>query len=240
MSNDLYFISIIAKALEQEDIEGSLEQAFEEIRSLGAKPEYGHGFQQFQRLMDIVSKRVKKKRSDQALRTELARELIIDLASDAFEGSAEDKQRVLSIIRSNPQWRKEYDQLVGEIEELSQVPEGVEGVEISVSREDKPLKSVTFLKIPGSETIDNITPGHYNIAFATGRLIWEGELAEQDLIWVKAYPGKPFEMAAETTEREAKPTKQISAFEGQINIEVFAGIESGRITITIKASGDPQ
>ena len=159
------------------------------------------------------------------------------MATDAFEGSVEDKQRVLSIIRSNPQWRKEYDQLVGEIGELSQVPEGVE---ISVSRENKPLKSVTFTKFPGSETIDNVTPGHYNIAFATGRLIWEGELTEQDLIWVKAYPGKPFEVAAETTEREPAPTKQISVFEGQINIEVFAGIESGRTRITIKASGDPQ
>ncbi len=237
MSNDLYFISIIAKALEQKDTEWSLEQAFEQIKSLGAKPEYEHGFEQFQRLMDIVNKRVEKKRSDQSLRTELARGLMIDLASDAFEGSAEDKRKALSIIRSNPQWREEYDQLVGEIEELSQVPEGIE---ISVSRENEPLKSVTFPKVPGSETIDNITPGHYNIAFATGRLIWEGELTEQDLIWVKAYLGKPFEMAAETTEREAKPTKQISAFEGQVDIEVFAGIESGRIRITIKASGDPQ
>ncbi len=187
--------------------------------------------------MDVVSKRVEKKRSGEALRVELARELIIDLASDAFEGSAEDKRKALSIIRSNPQWRKEYDQLVGEIEELSQIPEGVE---ISVSRENKPLKSVTFLKLPGSETIDNVTPGHYNIAFATGRLIWEGELTEQDLIWVKAYPGKPFEMAADTTEREAKPTKQISAFEDQINIEVFAGIESGRMTITMNAARDSQ
>ena len=237
MSNDLYFISIIAKALEQKDTERSLEQAFEEIESLGAKPEYEQGFQQFQRLMDVVSKRVEKKRSGEALRVELARELIIDLASDAFEGSAEDKRKAMSIIRSNPQWRKEYDQLVGEIEELSQIPEGVE---ISVSRENKPLKSVTFLKLPGSETIDNVTPGHYNIAFATGRLIWEGELTEQDLIWVKAYPGKPFEMAADTTEREAKPTKQISAFEDQINIEVFAGIESGRMTITMNAARDSQ
>ncbi len=237
MSNDLYFISIIARALEQEDTKRALEQAFEEIESLGAKPGYEQGFQQFQRLMDVVSKRVEKKRAGEALRVELARELIIDLASDAFEGSAEDKRKAMSIIRSNPQWRKEYDQLVGEIEELSQIPEGVE---ISVSRENKPFKSVTFLKVPGSETIDNVTPGHYNIAFATGRLIWEGELAEQDLIWVKAYPGQPFEMAAETTEREAKPTKRISVFEGQIGIEVFAGIESGRIRITIKASGDPQ
>ena len=119
MSNELYFISIIAKALEQKDTEGSLKQAFEEIQSLGAKPEYGQGFQQFQQFMDTVNKQVKKRGANDRLKTEIAKQLIVELATDTFEGTDEDKRKALSIIKSNPQWREEYDQLVTEIEELS-------------------------------------------------------------------------------------------------------------------------
>lgn len=235
MSNDLYFIPIIAKALEQKNTEQSLKHAIEKIKSLGTMPEYKQGYEQFEQFMDIVNKHVKKKASDDLSEIDLIMELIIDLATDTFEGSDEDKQKALSIIKSHPQWQKEYDQLVAEIEELNQRPEGVE---ISVSRENEPLKSVTFVKIPGSKTIDNITAGGYNISFAIGRLIWKGELAEQDLIWTKAYPGKPLELAADTTERKAKPTKEISVFNGKVIIRVFAGLESGRIEITMNTSED--
>ena len=237
MSNDLYFISIIAKALEQKDTEGSLRQAFEEIKSLGEKPEYGQGFQQFQQFMNTVNEQVKDKSSDDRLRTEIAKQLIVELATDTFEGTDEDKRKALSIIKSNPQWRKEYDQLVAEIEELSQVPESIE---ILISRDNKPFKSVAFSNIPGSKGIDRITAGVYNIAFATGRVIWEGKLTAQDLIWVEAYPGRPFDLAADTTGLKPEPTKEISVFDGEIIIQIFPSIESGSMKITMNVPGDSQ
>ena len=119
MGNELYFISIIAKALKQKDTEQSLKQAFEEIESLGIKPGYEQGFEQFQQFMNTVNEQTKKKGTGDQLRTEIAKQLIVELATDTFEGTDEDKRKVLSIIKSNPQWRKEYDQLVTEIEELS-------------------------------------------------------------------------------------------------------------------------
>lgn len=109
---------------------------------------------------------------------------------------------------------------------------------LRVFRENEPHKSVTFSKVPGSKTIDNITTGGYNISFATGRLIWKGELTEKDLIWTEAYPGKPFELAADTTERKAQPTKEIRVFDGKITIRVYAGLESGRIEITMNTFED--
>jgi len=235
MSKDLYFIPIIAKALEQKDTEQSLKHAIEKIKSLGAMPEYKQGYEQFEQFMNIVTEQVKKKAPDGLSEADLIMELIIDLATDTFEGSDADRQKALSIIKSHPQWRKEYDQLVAEIKELNQRPKGVE---ISVSRENELLRSVTFTKIPGSKIIDNIASGDYNISFATGRLIWKGELTEQDLIWTEAYPGKPFELAADTTEREAKPKKEISVFDGKVIIRIFAGLENGRIEIAMNTSED--
>jgi len=237
MSNELYFISIIAKALEQKDTEGSLKQAFEEIQSLGAKPEYGQGFQQFQQFMDTVNKQVKKKGSDNRFKTEIARQLIVELATDTFEGSDEDKKKALGIIKSNPQWREEYDKLVDEIEELSQVPESIE---ILISRDNKWFESVTFMEVPGTKGIDRITAGVYNVAFATGQAIWEGKLTEEYLLWGKAYPGRPVRLAADTTGEKSEPTKEISVLDGKIIIRVFPSIESGRIEITMNTPGVSQ
>ena len=237
MSNDLYFISIIAKALEQKDSEQSLKQAFEEIKSLGTKSGYEQGFQQFQQFMNTVNEQAKKEGADDQLKTEIAKQLIVELATDTFEGTDEDKRKALSIIKSNPQWRKEYDQLVAEIEELSQVPESIE---ILISRDNKPFKSVTFMEVPGTKGIDRIIAGVYNIAFAAGRIIWEGELTEQNLLWGKAYPGRHVKLAADTTGQKSEPTKEISVLDGEIIIRVFPSIESGRIEITMNAPGDSQ
>ena len=233
MSNDLYFIPIIAKALDQKDTEESLKKAFKKIKSLGSMPEYEQGFQQFQQFMDVVA----RKQETDALDADLVSELIIDLATDGFEGSDEDKQNALSIIKSHPRLKKEYDQLVTDIEQLNQRPPGVE---VSISRENKDFKSVTFMEVPGSKTIDKITEGIYNIAFATGELIWEGKLTAQDLIWVEAYPGRSFDLAADTTGLKPEPTKEISVFDGDIIIRVFAGLENGRVEIIINAMKDSQ
>lgn len=235
MNNDLYFIEIISKALGSKDTESSLKQAFEQIKSLGAKPGYEQGFEQFRQFMDIVNTHAKKKETD-TLNADLVSELIVDLATDDFEGSDEDKNKALRIIRSNPVWRKEYDQLVADIELLNRRPAGIE---VSVSCDDKPVKSLIFTEIPGSKTIDRITAGLYNITFASGRTIWKGELTEQAIVWARAYPGRPFDLAADTTGKRPAPTKEISLFDGEIIIQVFASIESGSMKITINKAGDP-
>jgi len=236
MSNDMYFMQIIAKALEQKDSEKSLKQAFDEIKSLGSKPGYEQGFRQFQRFMDTISDQAGKKETD-TLDADLVSELIVDLATDFFEGSDEDKQRALSIIKSHPRLREEYDQLVADIEQLNRRPVAVE---VSISRDNKWFKSVTFMEIPGSKGVNRITAGVYNIAFAAGQVIWEGKLTVEDLVWSKAYPGRNFDLAADTTGLKPEPTKEISVFDGEITIQIFPSVESGSMKITINKIRDSQ
>ena len=61
MSDDLYFIPIIAKALQQKDTEQALLQAFEQIKSLGRKPQYQQGLAQFEQFMASANSHAKKK-----------------------------------------------------------------------------------------------------------------------------------------------------------------------------------
>jgi len=234
MSNDLYFIPIIAKALQQKDTEVSLGRAFDQIKSLGQKQDYQRGYQQFQRFMDTVNSHVKKNESD-LLEVHTVRALMTELATGTFEGSDEEKQMALRIIQSRPQWQAEYDRLIAEIEQLHQAPEGIG---ISIFRENELVKSLTFKEIPDSKTIDNIIPGGYNIALATGRTIWQGQLTEQDLVWTEAFPDKALRLSADTGEPEGEPTQEFSIFDGEIILRVFAGLETGRVEITMKLSGD--
>ncbi len=236
MSNELYFIPIIATALGQKDTQQSLTQAFEQIKSLGANPDYENGYGQFQRFMDSVNQHTKKKPGIQ-LKSALAKELIVELATGTFEGRSEDKEKALNIIKSNPQWQKEYDKLISEIEELSRIPEDIE---ILLSLNNKSFKSIKFADIPGSKTIDKIAAGLYKISFATGQTIWEGQLTDQDLVWAMAYPGRPFDMAADTKGQGPQPTKQIDLFEGKIIIQIYPSIEGGSMKITMNKAEDTE
>ena len=56
MKNNLYFIPLISKALVEKPIAESLLKVFETIASLGEKPEYRKGYDQFLKFMAIALK----------------------------------------------------------------------------------------------------------------------------------------------------------------------------------------
>ncbi|MCY2928054.1 MAG: hypothetical protein NTV86_00895 [Planctomycetota bacterium] len=52
MSNDLFFLPMIVRALRQEDADVALRDAFRQIRLLGQQKQYRRGYYQFTRFMD--------------------------------------------------------------------------------------------------------------------------------------------------------------------------------------------
>ena len=56
---------------------------------------------------------------------------------------------------------------------------------------------------------------------------------EQDLLWAKAHAGQPFKMAADSGETKAKPAKTISILEGEIQLNIFVGMETGSLEIKL-------
>lgn len=234
MNNDLYFIPIIGEALQQSDPEKSLRKALDQIKSIGEQSRYQVGFKQFERFMALIEDRLNAGQSEFGDFVTVSR-LITELVTDIFEGGEAEKQKTLSLIRSQPLWCREYDKLIAETEWLNRRPTGIG---ITIFRENRKFDSVIYEEIPESKAVEDITSGRYRIAFATGRLIWEGEFTEQDLLWIRAFPGRPLELAADTSGWKGNPTKYISALKGEITIRVFAGLESGRIEIALNAPGD--
>ena len=79
-----------------------------------------------------------------------------------------------------------------------------------------------------------ISPGSYTIRLTNGRVLWNGELTRENLLWTYAYPGKELRLAAETVAAEQTPTKIELFLDGELEMSVFAGLESGEMRIRVR------
>ncbi len=93
------------------------------------------------------------------------------------------------------------------------------------------LKRIPLDQQGGRWTIDNLQPGFYALSFDTGRVIWEGELTKNDLLWTLAFPGQDLPLAADTGEEAIQPSRQFHLLQGEIVLNVYPGLESGRIKL---------
>jgi len=232
MSNNLYFIPIIAHALEQKEPEKALKEAFEEIRAKGQRPEYSNGFKQFQQFMEIAKQHISDQKQDLITIThKIISELILEFVTGTFEGGEEERQAVEQLIMSRPEWQNEYRNLCAEIQETERYPSQIN---ILVEKEGNLFGKMSFEEVQGFTSLQNIVPGHYIIKLETGRVLWEGELTEQDLIWTVAFHGLPLKVAADTKDLPKEPTREERLLNGELVLRVFPGLESGRIGIEIK------
>jgi len=187
MRDDIFFIPIIAQALQQPEPGQAMREAFERIRTMGKESRYSQGYKQFLGFMNSVG---------------------------------------------NSQLRDEPEQLGAKIlEELGRP--GTIGA--FVERDGDRVGSFSFGEFGdfmGSQTIADITPGQYRITLETGRVLWEGSLDQQDVLWLKAWPGESFKMAADSGEPSGQPVRVIDLLDGTLIVRVYAGLEAGFMQIT--------
>jgi len=234
MSKDLYFLSIIADALRQPDPKAALRAGIEDIKTLGQRPEYKRGFLQFQHFMAEVkgnSEKLSQKPLD--IMSNEIRYLSLQLASDLLEENQEEEQAVLDLIRSEPRWQEDFEKMCKEISK-SKMPHRVPEIIIEKNRE--PIGFTPCERQPVIKEIRNVEPAHYAARMDTGRIIWQGELTEKELIWSVAFPGQALELAADTGEPTARMTREITLLDGELIIRVFPGAESGRLELRIGES----
>ena len=223
----LFFIPPIARALQSNDPRRALEKAFEEIRELGKDDEYQEGYQQFKEFIKTALTP-----SDEApeqrmrLLKDAIHRLLHDLATDTFEGDEDQKEALIATLRSYPEWDAEYVRIVEGAQAL--FPPRIQ-LKVEVLRKNQIIGS--FPISPDPAIISAITPGNYTVQFSNGRILWEGALVKEDLIWAYAFPGKDLAMAAETEVSQREPTRKISLLNGEITVSVFAGLETGQIRI---------
>lgn len=104
-------------------------------------------------------------------------------------------------------------------------------VDLLVEREDVLVATVRLERAPAGQVVDGIAPGQYRLMLDTGRVLWRGCLTEEDLLWAKAFPGRPLAMAADSTSARRRPSRRIDLLGGAVIVRVHAGMESGSLEI---------
>jgi hypothetical protein len=231
MSKDLYFIPIIADALKQPDSRVSLRAAIEKIQNLGRQPQYERGLQQFQQLMAQVKlnwEKSSQKPEDMAL--DVIRHLALQVTSGLLEG--DEVKAILDLIRSHPLWQEEFERLSRDASE-SEIPRLPE---IIIEKNGERIASIPCGNFPVTHKIQNVTPGLYTISLDTGRILWQEDLTEQELIWTIAFPEQALDLAADTGEGIERSTREIRLLDGSLIVRVFPELESGRLELKIRES----
>jgi hypothetical protein len=108
--------------------------------------------------------------------------------------------------------------------------------EIIVERNEKVIGSTPCESLPFTKEIRGLKPGHYVVKMDTGRVLWQGDLNEQDLIWADAFQREALDLAADTGAITEKATREITLLNGELTIQVFPETEGGRLEIKIKDS----
>jgi hypothetical protein len=226
-NHKLYFIPIIARAIESTNQKRAMIEAFDKIVEFGEKREYKEGYRQFSEFIKATFM-VTDEEDDQKIELiKIAiRRLIYDLVTDTFEGDEKQKEALVAAFKNNPQWNNEFNRIENEAQPFL-APEMPIEIELLIG--ENLVESFLISNIP--TTISSIFPGNYVIRFSNGRFIWEGEISREDVIWTYAFPQKDFPMAAKTETLQQEPTRKISLLDGELVIHVFAGLESGRLLI---------
>jgi hypothetical protein len=233
-SRDMFFLRIIAEALDQPDPNSALKHAFENIETLGRQPEYRDGFSQFQQFMSMVKKGSGSHAPETAnMALDLIRELSIELATGLFDENPKEKQDILDMIHSRPEWRGEYENIKGSISEAEEPT-----IELFIEANEGRLISIPVEQQPFTRIIRGIKPGSYSIKLNTGRMLWEGDLSAKELFWANAFPEQALDLAADTEGATARCTKEIILLNGELIVRVFPEIESGYLEVELKIKGN--
>ena len=222
MGNELYFIPIIEQALGDREPRPALRLAFGKIKRLGAHEPYRSGFGNFQQFMEEV-------RSCRNLaRTDHARALIVELATAGSGFSAEQRRAALAFVERNPEWKSEYEQLLGRFGARSSHERSPV---IQVYCDGKEVGEMTFDEPGTSRSLGDIVPGAYLLKLATGLALWEGQLSGRDLLLLEALGPENLKLAAETEPVRRRSTGEIMLLGGEVILRVFAGIECGDMEV---------
>ena len=134
---------------------------------------------------------------------EISQNIFFEEISDNLE---DDLKPLIDLIVSHPQ----YHELISDFHVKY-------NIELQLEKNNEVFWKTTINQDAFSATIKNIIPDNYIAKLNTGRILWEDTLSEKDLLWIKAYPEKPLELAADTGIEMRKPTKEFFSPEWRNN-----------------------
>jgi hypothetical protein len=104
-------------------------------------------------------------------------------------------------------------------------------LEIIIIRNEKNIYSIPVEHNSFSTKIKNIKPGQYEVRLNTGRILWQGELSDRELLWTAAFPERDMALAADTVDLPEHMTKEIRLLDGDLILRIIPELESGCIEL---------
>ena len=224
MCHDMFFVPILTEALRHPDDVPRLREALERIAEQCDDPRRRVGRQQWHRFLRAALPDVTEDAERRAM-AETALRMMLDDVLPASGGP--EPQLVEALVGTMSS--KEHFGVLGSVRASS---ERVPVLALRILHDDVPLASIDLPPAEGS-IVRGIRPGTYTVALDTGRLLWTGELRENDLVWGRAFPERRLPVAAESREIAAPPSKRIPLPVAPLWIVVYPGVEAGAIQVTM-------
>ncbi|MFZ1288530.1 MAG: hypothetical protein WAR79_00450 [Melioribacteraceae bacterium] len=218
-NNNLYFIPILINAMEKENQIEAIKQALIEIQNLGKQDSYKEGNEQFNQFI-LSGYNQNKNITESDLR-----ELIVKIVTNEIELSETDSETVLNKIKT--EYKLEY-------EKIFEVFKNKDTIEIEIYKDGHLFNQITIDEKIKEYNITNIEPGDYDIKLSNGRILLQEQLTNEQL--VLGFKGHKFKynLAAETDEIKQKPSLVFDLIKDEIKLEIYAGLEYGKIKIRIE------
>jgi hypothetical protein len=126
-----------------------------------------------------------------------------------------------------PAYEQGYEQFQRFIEKTA-------AIEILIEKDGKRVAALQIDPRTRRASLEDVTPGQYVLKLWTGRQIWKGRLEEEDLIWMKAFPGTALKVAADTGKKKRPSTRMESILRGELILRLRPGMESGTLELQLK------
>lgn len=227
MSESLFFVPMIGGALQEQDPVAALGRAFSQIEASGREAAYQRGYRQFVRFMERVHSHLRSTRANHvAMDPEFRQELLAVLAPTT---SDEDLSRGLMALAERPASDREVvSELLAHIEQAHDLPDLPA---LFLTLRDEVVATLQLEGLASTDSVSGIGPGRYELKADTGQILWAGTLTERDVLWSVAFPGRPFELAADSGQVPSQPTREIQLLEGALFMRVYAGLEGGVVQV---------
>lgn len=107
-------------------------------------------------------------------------------------------------------------------------------LKIIVATAETIIATFPLIRSKDSYKVFNVKPGKYTFILSSGRILWEGTISVQDLVWTEAFQKTSLKMAASTEKPKLKASRKIELLNGDIVARILPGIEKGCIEIKTK------
>jgi hypothetical protein len=230
-NQNLYFIRLLQKAFRSPDKKRAMKAAIDEIESKSKLAEYSEGYRNFQAFLKAIDKYASSEPEIAgSLGAEIIESKMIDILTNTFQGNEKDKQAISELLKADPGLLSDYEALKTEISEFLPAEASIM---IEILKDGRSYASFAYEPSTKLISVKGITLGSYVIKLSTGLLLWGGQLQEKELIWTKAFPKEKVKAAAETKAIGRKASLSKPLLNGELILEVFPGLESGAIQLSV-------